>query len=75
MGKLANIKAKKLREALKKAGFIAYETASSHTTFIHPKTGRKTTLAMHPGDVPKPIVHKILQQTGLTLKEFLKYLR
>lgn len=75
MGRFANTKAKKLKKALKKAGFIAYETASSHTTFIHPQTGRKTTLAMHPGDVPKPIVHKIYKQTGLSLKEFLKYLR
>ena len=75
MGKFANVKVKKLRKALKKAGFIAYETASSHTTFIHPKTGRKTTLAMHPGDVPKPIVHKILKQTGLTAEELKKYLR
>jgi len=75
MGKFANIKAKQLREALKKAGFIAYETASSHTTFINPSTGRKTTLAMHPGDIPKPIVHKILKQTGITEEEFKKYLR
>lgn len=74
MGKGANIKSKNLRKALKKIGFVAYETASSHTTFISPKTGRKTTLAMHTGDIPKPIVHKILKQIGMTYEELKKYL-
>jgi len=75
MGEFANVKAKQLRRALKKAGFIPYETASSHTTFIHPETHRKTTIAMHPGVVPKPIVHKIMKQAGLTAEELKKLLQ
>jgi len=69
MSILANIKVKEMERVLLKKGFLAQNAKSSHRTFKHPN-GRRTTLAYHPGNIPKPIVAKILKQAGISRDEF-----
>ena len=69
MSILANIKVKEMERVLLKKGFFAQNAKGSHRTFKHPN-GRRTTLAYHPGNIPKPIVAKILKQANISLEEF-----
>ena len=69
MSILANIKVKEMERVLLKKGFLVQNAKGSHRTFKHPN-GRRTTLAYHPGNIPKPIVSKILKQAGIPLDEF-----
>lgn len=68
MSILANVKVKELERLLLKKGFLIHSSKGSHKTFKHPN-GRRTTLAYHPGNVPKPIVAKILKQAGISREE------
>jgi predicted RNA binding protein YcfA (HicA-like mRNA interferase family) len=40
---------------------------SSHKQFKHPTKHGKTTVAMHPGDIPLPTLKEIEQQSGVKL--------
>lgn len=71
MSILANIKVKEMERVLLKKGFLVQTAKGSHRTFKHPD-GYRTTLAYHPGNIPKPIVTKILKQAGISRDEFAK---
>ena len=74
MSILANVKVKEMERVLIKKGFISTTSKGSHRTFKH-SHGRRTTLSYHPGNVPKPIVAKILKQAGISQEEFKKLRR
>ncbi len=74
MSVLANIKVKDMERILLSKGFQPHASKGSHKTFKH-LDGRRTTLAYHPGNIPKPIVAKILKQSGITRDELQKYRR
>lgn len=74
MSILANIKVKAMERILLSKGFKPHVAKGSHKTFTHPD-GRRTTLAYHPGNIPKPIVAKMLKQAGITREELQKYRR
>jgi len=74
MSILANVKVREMERLLLKKGFIIKISKGSHKTFKHPN-GRRTTLAYHPGNIPKPIVAKILKQAGISPDEFQKLLK
>lgn len=71
MSGIANVKVREMEHVLFKKGFAVQIAKGSHKTFKH-ASGRRTTLAYHPGNVPKPIVAKILKQAGISLDEFKK---
>lgn len=71
MSILANVKVKEMERVLIKKGFISITSKASHRTFKH-SNGRRTTLSYHPGNIPKPIVAKILKQTSISLEELKK---
>ena len=54
---------------LERAGFVFRRQSGSHARYVHPD-GRGATLAMHPGDVPVPVVRSILRQTGISEEEW-----
>ncbi|MCL4353727.1 type II toxin-antitoxin system HicA family toxin [Patescibacteria group bacterium] len=74
MSTLANVKPREIERVLLKSGFLVQSAKGSHKTFKHPN-GRRTTLAYHPGNIPKPIVAKILKQSGIPLEKFKKLQR
>lgn len=40
---------------------------TSHKQFKHPTKPGKTTVAMHPGDIPKWTLKKIAEQSGVAM--------
>jgi predicted RNA binding protein YcfA (HicA-like mRNA interferase family) len=57
---------------LKRKGFIEKRQKSSHLLLQHPRTGYRTSIPMHPGDLPTGLFLKILKDAGFTLEEFRK---
>ncbi|MBI2361055.1 MAG: type II toxin-antitoxin system HicA family toxin [Deltaproteobacteria bacterium] len=55
---------------LKRKGFIEKRQKGSHILLQHPQTGYRTSVPMHPGDLPTGLFLKILKDAGLTLEEF-----
>jgi len=75
MPKLPRISAAKLVRALRRAGFPKDHQVGSHLTLIHPQTGRRVVVPMHPGDLPIGLLHDILKQAGLTGDDLRRLLR
>jgi predicted RNA binding protein YcfA (HicA-like mRNA interferase family) len=73
--RLPTVTAKQIVAALKKAGFNEVNQKGSHLYLWH--TGRKllTGVPIHPGDVGRGLVKRILKQAGLTEDEFREFLR
>lgn len=74
--KLANIKPKDIIRALQHAGWYIHETAGSHVQMKHPERPGRVTVPYHQRfDLPKRIVKSIINQAGLTNKQFLELLK
>jgi len=56
---------------LQRGGFVIRRQSGSHA-ILRSAEGRRTTIAMHPGDVPEGTFRAILKQAGLTHEEFKK---
>lgn len=72
--RLPNLSAKEVVRALERAGFVFQRQKGSHATFRHPETKRTTVVPLHGGDMKRPLLKLIVQQTGLTEEEFRKLL-
>ena len=59
---------------LKRAGFEIVHQRGSHAKLHHPHSKRTVTIPMHPGDLGKKLISRILKQAGLTIEDFLKLL-
>jgi len=59
---------------LKQAGFEVIHQKGSHVKLRHPYSKRTVTVPMHPGDLNKKLIIRILKQAGLTLEDFLELL-
>ncbi|HEX4055555.1 MAG TPA: type II toxin-antitoxin system HicA family toxin [Tepidisphaeraceae bacterium] len=72
--RLPAVTAREVVAALKKAGFRAINQKGSHLYLWH--DGRKllTGVPIHPGDLGRGLVKRILKQAGLTEDEFRGYL-
>jgi predicted RNA binding protein YcfA (HicA-like mRNA interferase family) len=57
---------------LKRKGFDEKRQKGSHLLLQHPSTGYRTSVPMHPGDLPTGLFLKILKDAGFTLEEFRK---
>ncbi|MBE0543690.1 MAG: type II toxin-antitoxin system HicA family toxin [Verrucomicrobia bacterium] len=44
----------------------------SHEFWINRQTEKVTMVACHPGDIPRGTLRAIIEQTGLTVDEFLR---
>lgn len=69
------VRGDRLIKALERAGFAVTRVSGSHHRLKHPD-GRATTVPVHHGhDVPKGTLRTILQDTGLTVDELVRYLQ
>lgn len=60
---------------LKKLGFVKVSQKGSHQKWVNPKTGKKTIVPYHKGDIIHPkTLQTIVEGTGLNMGEFRKYL-
>lgn len=62
---------RELLRFLKSKGFIEKRQRGSHLVLQHPATKYRAVIPIHPGDLPKGLLHRILKDAGLTLEEFL----
>ncbi len=75
MGKLPVLSAKRVVRALLLAGFHIHHQTGSHARLFHnTRPELRVTIPIHPGDLPRSLVKRILKQASLTEEDFLKLL-
>jgi len=70
MSELPVISARETLQRLLKAGFVVVSQKGSHIKLWHPITDRRTGVPLHPGDLGRNLLRKILKQAGISTKEF-----
>lgn len=72
MPKLPVLKAREVLKILKGLGFYEHHQVGSHIQLKHPD-GRRTTVPNHPKkELKRKTISGIINDTGLTVEEFLK---
>ena len=73
MTQLPALKPLEVIRKLRKAGFVFDRHAKgSHEIWYNPASRRRTVVPNHPGkDIPKGTLRAIIQQSGLTIEEFI----
>lgn len=74
MTRLPTLHARKIVQALQRAGFKFDRQTGSHFILRHPTTRRTTCVPKHGKDVKRGLMKGILQQAGLSEEEFRNYL-
>jgi len=73
--RLPSCTARDVDRALKRGGFAVANQKGSHRYCASPHTGKiVTAVPMHPDDIKRPLLKKIIQDAGLTEEEFRKLL-
>ena len=72
VGKLPALKPKKVIKALKRGGFEVNHVTGSH--YIMKKGKQRVTVPYHGKDLHPRLLASIIQQSGLTVEEFLDLL-
>ena len=71
IGRLPACTARDVDRALRRGGFIVVHQRGSQCYYASPDTGKiVTSVPMHPGDIKRPLLKKIIQDAGLTEEEF-----
>lgn len=66
---------KKILRALQRAGFFVHHTSGSHYILKHPdRPTLRVTVAFHNRDLKRRTLESIVEQSGLSVEEFLKFL-
>ena len=74
MTRLPQLSARKLIQALEKAGFVLQRQRGSHYQMKHPITQLRTLVPVHGKDINRPLLKLILKQAELSEDEFRKLL-
>ncbi|OHA01085.1 MAG: hypothetical protein A3C11_01155 [Candidatus Sungbacteria bacterium RIFCSPHIGHO2_02_FULL_49_12] len=75
MVKIPSLSSRKIIRALKKVGFTEDRQKGGHLVLINPKTKSRTIVPIHAGrDIKMPLVRAIINDTKLSVEEFLKLL-
>jgi predicted RNA binding protein YcfA (HicA-like mRNA interferase family) len=75
MSRLPQVSARQMLAALHRAGFSTRRVKGSHHYLVHDNDPtRRTTVAVHSGDLPARDVQDILKQAKLSRSEFLDLL-
>jgi predicted RNA binding protein YcfA (HicA-like mRNA interferase family) len=74
MTRLPMLSARKMIQALERAGFEADGQKGSHFYLWHPFRKIATAVPVHPGDLRRSLVRAILRQAAMTEEEFRKFL-
>ncbi len=70
MSRLPNVTPKQTVAALKRAGFVKHHQKGSHLYLWNGLKHRMTSVPIHPGDLDRSLMKKILKQASLTEEEF-----
>ena len=63
--------AREVLRRLLRAGFRIVSQKGSHIKLFNSISGRRTEIPMHPGDLGRKLITKILKQAGISVKNFL----
>ncbi len=74
MNRLRQVRPKELVAALKRAGFSEAGQIESHKILVNEELDLQTSVPMHPGDVARGLLKKILKQADLTEEDFKRLL-
>ena len=75
MSKLPSLTARKVIQALKRAGFVEDRQKGSHLMLIHPATRVRTVVPVHPGKtIKEPLLRAIVRDANLSVDEFIELL-
>ncbi|MBI2676748.1 MAG: type II toxin-antitoxin system HicA family toxin [Candidatus Yanofskybacteria bacterium] len=76
MVKIPALTAKKVIKVLKRIGFLEDRQKGSHLILFNSKTNTRTVVPVHAGKtLKKPLVRAIINDTKLTVKEFVELLK
>ncbi len=64
--------AREVLRRLLRAGFRIVSSRGSHIKLYNSITGKRTEVPMHPGDLGRKLISKILKQAGISINKFLK---
>lgn len=64
--------AREVLRRLFRAGFRVVSQKGSHVKLFNLVTKKRTEVPMHPGDLGRKLINKILKQSGITPKDFLE---
>lgn len=73
MPKLPILRPREAERILFRAGFLLDTQKGAHRTYYNSKTDKHTTIAFHPGTMPKGTLRAIINQSGMSVEEFLSY--
>ncbi len=74
MSRLPPLTPEHIISILQNAGFRFDRSKGSHHIFIHPDSGRRVVVDVHPGrEIPKGTLMEILKQAGITREDLEKY--
>ncbi|TSC77922.1 MAG: hypothetical protein G01um101424_56 [Parcubacteria group bacterium Gr01-1014_24] len=71
MSILPILAAREVLRRLIRAGFRIVSQKGSHVKLFNPTSGRRTEIPMHPGNLGRKLIMKILKQAGISVKKFL----
>lgn len=66
------LSAREVLRRLLRAGFRVIVQKGSHIKLFNSITGRRTEIPMHPGDLGRKLLMKILRQAGVSIDKFLR---
>ena len=70
MSRLPNVTPRQMINALHRAGFQDERQIGSHFYLFHPVKKLRTGVPMHPGDLDRSLMKKIIKQADLTEDKF-----
>ena len=71
---LPSVRAKELTRALERAGFALRRQRGSHQIWFHAGSGKRVSVPIHTGDVPKGTLRQILRDADLSVERFVELL-
>jgi predicted RNA binding protein YcfA (HicA-like mRNA interferase family) len=75
VSRLPQVNPRQMLAALQRAGFAIRRTKGAHRYLVHAgDPTRRTTVSVHPGDLPERDVRDILKQAKISRDELLKLL-
>lgn len=73
--RLPALKSREVLRALQRAGFLVHHTSGSHYVLKHPDHPiLRVTIPFHTKDLKRRTLESIIDQAGLTIKQFLELL-
>ena len=74
MPQLPILRVRALIAALERDGFAVHRQHGSHMVMKHKVTAARAVVPVHVGDVPRPLLRKILREAGISEEQFLRLL-